>query len=263
MIKKHFLLFSIILIVLLNSCNEYQKILKSSDLDFKFDKAVELFQNQEYVKAFPLFDELLLLHRGTDKAEQIYYYYSMSEYKKGNLLSAAHHLKNFANTYRSNINAEECAYLSVYCYYLLSPKHSLDQINTYNALDEAAIFIDNYPLSTYFNDCLALEAKLKLKLDRKSFESAKLYYTTQNYKSAIHAFNFTLQENQNSSFNEEILFLQLKSYYFLAKNIVEEKKDKRIKDTIFAFNQFKNTYPNSQYLNESKLIHKQVKLLRK
>ena len=120
MIKKHFLLYSILLIVLLNSCNEYQKILKSNDLDFKFDKAVELFQNEEYIKAFPLFDELLLLHRGTDKAEQIYYYYSVSEYEKGNLLSAAHHLNNFANTYRSNIKAEECAYLSVYCYYLLS-----------------------------------------------------------------------------------------------------------------------------------------------
>lgn len=262
MIKQYNILSTILLLVLLCSCNEYQKILKSSDLDFKFDKAVELFQDEEYVKAFPLFDELLLLYRGTDKAEQIYYYYSISEYKKGNLLSAANHLNNFANTYRSNIKAEECAYLSVYCYYLLSPKYSLDQINTYKALDEASIFLDTYPLSTYYNDCLALKTKLMLKLDLKSFERAKLYYTTQNYKSAIHAFNFTLQENPNSSFTEEILFLQLKSFYFLAKNSIEEKKDKRIKDTIIAFNQFKNTYPNSQYLNESKLIHKQVKLLR-
>lgn len=263
MIKKRILLLSVLLFVLMSSCNEYQKILKSNDLDYKFKKAVELFQNEEYVKAFPLFDELLLLHRGTDKAEQIYYYYSISEYEKGNLLSAAHHLKNFATTYHSNIKAEECAYLSVYCHYLLSPKYSLDQINTYKALDEAAIFLDKYPSSTYYNDCLALQSKLKLKLDRKSFENAKLYFTTQNYKSAIHAFNFTLQENPNSSFNEEILFLQLKSYYFLAKNSVEEKKDKRIKDTIIAFNQFRNTYPKSQYLNESKLIHKEVKLLRK
>ena len=262
MYKKYNFLFSILLIVLMYSCNEYQKILKSSDLDFKFDKAVELFHDEEYVKAFPLFDELLLLYRGTDKAEQIYYYYSITEYKKGNLLSAAYHLNNFANTYRSDIKAEECAYLSVYCYYLLSPKYSLDQINTYKALDEASIFLDTYPLSTYYNDCLDLKTKLILKLDLKSFETAKLYYTTQNYKSAIHAFNFTLQENPNSSFAEEILFLQLKSYYFLAKNSVEEKKNKRIKDTIIAFNQFKNTYPNSQYLNESKLIHKQVKLLR-
>ena len=137
MIKKNLSYVFILLIFLLSSCNEYQKIIKSSDLDFKFDKAVELFQDEEYIKAFPLFDELLLLHRGTDKAEQIYYYYSITEYKKGNLLSAANHLNNFANTYRSNIKAEECAYLSVYCYYLLSPKYSLDQINTYKALDEA------------------------------------------------------------------------------------------------------------------------------
>lgn len=263
MIKKNVIYAFMLFILILSSCNEYQKIIKSSDLDFKFDKAVELFQDEEYIKAFPLFDELLLLHRGTDKAEQIYYYYSMTEYKKGNLLSAAHHLNNFANTYRSNMKAEECAYLSVYCYYLLSPKYSLDQINTYKALDEAEIFLNTYPLSTFYNDCQDLQTKLKLKLDRKSFERAKLYYTTQNYKSAIYAFNFTLQENPNSSFIEEILFLQLKSYYFLAKNSIEEKKEKRIKDTIIAFNQFKNTYPNSQYLNESKLIHKQVKLLRK
>jgi len=262
MIKKYILLFSIMQIILLNSCNEYQKILKSSDLDFKYDKAVELFHNEEYVKAFPLFDELLFLHRGTDKAEQIYYYYSVSEYEKGNLLSAAQHLNNFSNTYTTNINAEKCAYLSVYCYYLLSPKYSLDQMNTFKALDEVAIFLDSYPQSNYYNDCLALQTKLKLKLDRKSFENAKLYYTTQNFKSAIHAFNSTLQENPNSTFNEEILFLQLKSYYFLAKNSVEEKKEKRIKDTIIAFNQFKNIYPNSQYLSESKLILKQVKLLR-
>ena len=109
------------------------------------------------------------------------------------------------------------------------PKYSLDQINTYKALDEVAIFLDTYPLSNYYNDCLDLQTKLKLKLDRKSFENAKLYYTTQNYKSAIHAFNFTLQENPNSSFIEEILFLQLKSYYFLAKNSVEEKKINELK----------------------------------
>ena len=261
--KKRLIIVFTTLMIFFNSCNQYQKILKSSDLDFKFDKAVEFFESEEYIKAFPLFDELLLLYRGTDKAEQIYYYYSVCEYEKGNLLSAAYHLKNFANTYRTNLKAEECAYLSVYCYYLLSPKYSLDQINTHKALDEASIFLDTYPSSNYYNDCLTLQKKLKLKLDRKSFESAKLYFTTQNYKSAIHAFNFTLQENPNSSFTEEILFLQLKSYYFLAKNSVEVKKNKRIKDTIIAFNQFKNTYPNSQYLNESKLIHSQVKLLNK
>lgn len=246
-----------------SSCSDYQKILKSHDLDYKYTQAVSLFEDEEYIKAFPLFDELLLLYRGTDKAENIYYYYSKTEYEKGNLLSAAHHFKNFANTYKNNAHAEECAYLSVYCHYLLSPKHSLDQANTYKALDEIQIFFDKYPESTYIKDCRDLKEKLESKLEKKSFENAKLYYTTENYKAAIHAFNLALQEHQNSIFKEEILFLQLKSYYLLAENSVEEKKDKRIKDTIIAFNQFKNAYPESEFLEESKRVFKQVKLLRK
>mgnify|MGYP001313094226 CR=1 FL=1 len=56
MIKSNILLIFISIIVLLGSCNEYQKILKSSDLDYKFDKAVELFQNEEFFKAFPIFN---------------------------------------------------------------------------------------------------------------------------------------------------------------------------------------------------------------
>jgi len=247
----------------MSSCNGYQKVLKSNDLDYKYEQAVQFFENEEYVKAFPLFDELLLLQRGTDKAEEIYYYYCKTEYEKGNLLSAAYHLKNFSTTYKTNAKAEECAYLAVYCHYLLSPKYSLDQANTYKALDEAEVFLDQYPVSSFSEDCLKLKAKLKMKLEHKSFENAKLYYTTENYKSAIHSFNLALQEHQNSVFKEEILFLQLKSYYLLAENSVENKKRKRIKDTIIAFNQFKNAYPKSTHMQESKKILKQVKLLGK
>jgi len=263
MTKKNIVYLISFLSILLSSCSGYQKILKSSDLDFKYEQAIKFFEDEEYVKAFPLFDELLLLHRGTDKSEDIYYYYSKTEYKKGNLLSAAYHFKNFASTYKNSINTEECAYLAVYCHYLLSPKHSLDQANTYKALDEVEIFLDLYPNSEYTAECIDLQSKLQLKLQHKSFQNAKLYYTTENYKSAIHAFNLALQEHQNSVFKEEILFLQLKSYYLLADNSVEEKKEKRIKDTIIAFNQFKNTFPESEYTQESKKIFKQVKLLRK
>jgi len=263
MIKSNILFLLGFSAIVFSSCSEYQKVLKSTDLDYKYEQALKLYEEEEYIKAFPLFDELLLLYRGTDKAEEVYYYYCKTEYEKGNLLSSAYHFKNFSGTYKDNVRAEECAYLAVYCHYLLSPKYSLDQTNTYKALDEMKIFFDKYPNSTYTNACKDLEGKLSAKLEKKSFENSKLYYTTENYKAAIHSFNLALQEHQNSVFKEEILFLQLKSYFLLAQNSVEEKKDKRIKDTIIAFNQFKNSYPESQYLHESKKVFKQAKLLRK
>lgn len=251
------------LCLFLGSCSSYQKILKSSDLNYKYDKGLEYYANEDYIKAFPLFDELLLLYRGTDKAEEVYYYYCQTEYKKGNLLSAAYHFNNFANTYKNNIHTEECAYLTVNCYYLLSPKYSLDQLSTFKALDEIDVFLDKYPSSSYVPNCVDLRSKLDYKIEKKSFENAKLYFTTENYKSAIHALNQTLLEYQNSLFKEEILFLLLQSYYLLAENSIDEKKEKRIKDAIFAFNQFKNSYPESDFMIESKRIFKQAKLLRK
>ena len=263
MIKSNILFLLGFITIIFSSCSEYQKILKSTDLDFKYEQAVKLFEDEQYIKAFPLFDELLLLYRGTDKAETVYYYYCKTEYEKGNLLSSAYHFKNFSSTYKDNSKSEECAYLAVYCHFLLSPKYSLDQTNTYKALDEIKIFFDKYPNSTYITACNDLKVELSAKLEKKSFENARLYYTTENYKAAIHAFNLALQQQQNSVFKEEILFLQLKSYFLLAQNSVEEKKDKRIKDAIIAYNQFKNTYPKSEYSHESKRVFKQVKLLRK
>ena len=263
MIKSNILFLLGFITIIFSSCSEYQKILKSTDLDFKYEQAVKLFEDEQYIKAFPLFDELLLLYRGTDKAETVYYYYCKTEYEKGNLLSSAYHFKNFSSTYKDNSKSEECAYLAVYCSFLLSPKYILDQTNTYKALDEIKIFFDKYPNSTYITACNDLKVELAEKLEKKSFENARLYYTTENYKAAIHAFNLALQQHQNSVFKEEILFLQLKSYFLLAQNSVEEKKDKRIKDTIIAYNQFKNTYPKSEYSHESNRVFKQVKLLRK
>ena len=46
MIKKRLIIVFILLMIFFNSCNQYQKILKSSDLDYKFDKAVELFRER-------------------------------------------------------------------------------------------------------------------------------------------------------------------------------------------------------------------------
>ena len=53
--KSNFLFILGFVVILFNSCSEYQKILKSTDLDYKYEQAVLLFTNEEYIKAFPLF----------------------------------------------------------------------------------------------------------------------------------------------------------------------------------------------------------------
>ena len=56
MMKKSILLFSLFLFVI--SCGEYQKVLKSSNIDYKYNKAIEYYENEDFVRAMPLFREL-------------------------------------------------------------------------------------------------------------------------------------------------------------------------------------------------------------
>ena len=259
LLKCYLKLICIFLIVFNSSCSDYQKILKSNDLEYKYQEAVNYFNENDFIKAYPLFQELLLLFRGTAKFEDVYYFYAKTLFEKGNYLASANEFKKFHQTFKDSPRAEESLYKSIYSYFLLCPVYSLDQTNTYKTLDEIGLFLELYPNSLFIDKISELKLELLNKLEKKAFENSKQYYRTENYKSAIYAFNNFLKENQNSQFKEEVLFLQLCSYYELAINSIEEKIDKRIKDCLISYNQFKNEYPTSKFKNESKKMYNNLK----
>ena len=80
------------------SCGEYQKVLKSSDLDYKLEKAVEYYEEEKFNKAYPLLEELLTQFRGSRKAETVYYYYAKTLFGMPDHILAAYHFKNFYHT---------------------------------------------------------------------------------------------------------------------------------------------------------------------
>ena len=78
MFKKWHLFLVLIVLLFITGCSKYQKILKGKDFDLKYETAVSLFENEKYERALPLFEELVPLFRGTDRAEKVYYYYCYS-----------------------------------------------------------------------------------------------------------------------------------------------------------------------------------------
>jgi len=111
---KHFYKGFVLLIICgcFLSCSKYQKILKSDDLGYKYDSAIKYYDDQEYFKALTLFEELIGLYRGLDKAEEIYYYYAYCNYYMEEYIMAAYYFKNFIKTYPSSSHAEECTFLA-------------------------------------------------------------------------------------------------------------------------------------------------------
>ncbi|GAB4254677.1 MAG: outer membrane protein assembly factor BamD [Vicingaceae bacterium] len=236
---------------MLFACSEYQKVLKSSDLDYKYEKALEYYENDEYFKALPLFEELIPLYRGSSRAEKVYYYYCYCNYYEEFYDVAAYHFKKYSKTFSTSSHAEEALFMSGYCNYIQSPAPSLDQTNTKRAISELQLFINSYPTSNLVDSSNSLIDKLRSKLEEKSYNNAYLYYKTENYKSAIIALNNHLKDYPETDKAELVNFIILKSNYFLAINSIQEKKLERFNNTIEAYYNFVDLFPNSKYIKEA------------
>ncbi|MDF2452834.1 MAG: bamD [Bacteroidota bacterium] len=71
LLKKLAIYFIIIGAVALTSCDGYNRLLKSSNYELKLERAQQYYAKGNYVKATALFEELIPVYKGTDKAEEI------------------------------------------------------------------------------------------------------------------------------------------------------------------------------------------------
>ena len=94
---------------------------------------------------------------------------------------------------------------------------------------------------------------------KKHFENAKQYFSTGKYKAAIHAIDYFLEDYPETDLREEISFIQVKSYFELGKNSIDEKKLQRIKEAIFACNNFLLAFVDGPYNKEVIEINKKLK----
>ena len=255
MLKKAYsaLIFLSIAIVFAG-CSKYQRILKSNDFEKKFEVATAYYENGKYQKAFPLYEELITVFRGTSKAEDVYYYYAYCNYKLGDYMLAGYHFDNFVRTFPRSERAEDAQFMNAKCYFLDSSEPSLDQASTKKAVDELQIFINKYPESPKVDECNDLMDRLRFKLETKAYNGAKLYYSLKEYKAAIFALRNTLGDFPDTRHREEISFMILRSSYMLADNSVEAKKIERFESTLRECDAFMEKYPRSSDLKNAESI---------
>jgi outer membrane protein assembly factor BamD len=247
------------MLFVLSSCSEYQKLLKSTDHDLKYEKALEYYEEEDYMRASTLFAELIGIYRGTEKSETSHYIYADCLYNMKDYLMAEHYFSMFVQNYPTSDRAEDAQFMSAFCSYELSPNPRLDQSATYKAMDGFQLFINLYPNSERAKEATALMDELRDKLVYKAYLNAKLYYNMgnymgNNYQSAVIAARNTLDDYPDTQFREELSFLILDAKYLEAVNSVEEKQEERLRNTLDEYYSFINEFPESEYLSSANKI---------
>ncbi len=241
----------IVSLFLFGSCSEYEKILKSDDIELKYEKAFEYYGEGEYVKASTLFEYLIPIYKATDKSARLEYHHAKSLYYQADYILAGYHFGEFAENYGQSEYLEEAEFMHAYCYYMLSPRFSLDQANTYKAINAFRMFMLKNPRSPKIGESKEIITELTNKLAKKSFHSAKLYFDLGDYKAAIIALKNSLEDYPESDYREKSLFLILKASYLLADNSVPSKRVERFQSTADEYLTFLDEYPDSEYIDEA------------
>ena len=153
------------MVLILASCGEFNTILKSTDYEYKYKKAVEFYEDGEYVKASTLFQELVNIYRGTSRADQVYYYYARSMMGQNDYLLATHYFRTLLKEHPASNFAEEAQFMVGYCNYLLSPKPRLDQGVTKDAIESLQLYINLYPYSERVDEANRLIDELQSKIN--------------------------------------------------------------------------------------------------
>jgi len=253
------LIFILLFTTTFFSCSEYQKVLNKGNIQDQYKMATKMYEAQKYSKAIQLFEKITPSYRAKPQMERIQYMVAQSHYNTKQYSLAAYYFDKFVKNYPKSSKAEEAAYLSAYSYYKASPRYSLDQKDTHEALNAMQNFIFKYPTSDKIVEANKTIKELTFKLEKKAFEIAKQYYKIQDYISAVTAFDNFLADYLGSSLKEDAMYYKFKAAYELGINSYITKKEERLKNAIKAEERLERNFSKSNYLDEIKKLKEDLK----
>ena len=233
------------------SCSSFNKVLKSTDYDYKLRMAEKYYAEKEYRKAKTLYEELFPIYKGTPQFEDLYYKYAYCHYYDKDYINAENLFKGYLEVFGNNAHSEEVEYMQAYSYYKQSYRAELDQTNTIKAMGMMQVFINTHPGSPRNMEAEAIIQKCIEKLEKKEMLSAKLYYNLGQYRASALAYSTLLNNFPDSPQADSYKLMIIKSYYKYAAMSIEVRQPERYEKVVKEVQDFQDRFPESKLLKDA------------
>ena len=203
---KKFLIISVVISLLASCTSYYETILRSQDPDLKYEAAFKFYNEKKYRRSAEIFESLVLLMQGYPQEDTVQFYNAMSNFNVKDYETAESNFEKFTTVFPRSPFYEQARYLRLICLYESTYRYELDKTPTRKAMSAITEFMYDYPSSEHFEKCEQMMKDLMERIDKKSFESAKLYYTIEDYKAAHFALRNVLKDNADNIYREEVMY---------------------------------------------------------
>jgi len=247
-------IFILLISGLILSCGEYQKALKSKEIEPKYkvgndlyEKGMETEKSKYLKKSIRLFEQILPQYKGKPQGQLIAFKIANAYFTLGDHIVSSYKFKRFVSSYPNSTKVEEAYFKSAKSLYKLSPRYSKDQKETHKAIDRLQSYINKYQEGKYFDQSNQLLAELQDKLEKKRYEIAKQYHHRERYKAAIESFDNFLIEFPGAKLKGKALFYKFESMYILAINSIPTKVKPRLNDALKIYEKYMEEIENPQF----------------
>ena len=237
--------------LLIFSCNDYQKLLNSTENEIdKYNAAEEYYQNGEFRRANALIEQIIPSYRGKPQGERLVFFFANSYFETRSYYSSAIQFENFIKSYPNSQRIQEAYFMEAKSYFMLSPIYTLDQEDTFTGIDKLQVFINRFPNSEYVVEALELMEQLQNKIEKKEFEVSKQYYTIRDYSSALKSLDNFIADNPGTIYREEALYYRWLSQYEIAVNSIESRINERVTELERSLENFLRYYPDTIFIDD-------------
>ncbi len=244
-------LLTIVSIFAMASCSVTKQAIKSGDPQIIYEKAIELYEGEDWTKASKLFESAQPYYSGTQREDTLAFYNARCKFKNYAYDEAMQKFDDFRRKFGRSAFLEDSEGMYTLCYYYMSPVAERDQATTQSAIIAIDEFLSRYPESRQVENFKQLREDLILRLHKKTFINAYSYYKIGKYKSAIVAFKNAKRKYPESGYREEISFYTVASSFELADNSVLSKKEDRFLQMLDSYYTLIGEFPESSYRKEA------------
>ena len=233
------------------SCSGFNKLLKSDNVDGKYQEALRYYYKRDYKRAATLFENIMPNMAGQAQEDTVIFYLGNSYYNTKNYELAGELMNMYRNRFSRAPFTEEAEYLHAMSYYLESGDPERDQTSTNQAIVAFNEYLNRHPESDKTEDIHLKIEELTQKLYEKRFINTSLYYKLSHYRAAITSMRSALKDNPEMPQREEMMYLICKSWFDYARKSVQGRQLDRYLSMIDAYYNFKTEYPDgSRYDRE-------------
>ena len=203
-------------------------------------------------------EQIVPAYRGKPQAEPLMFRYANTFYNLEDFYLSGYQFERFVISYPKSDSVEIASYRSARSYYELSPRYSLDQKDTYTALEKLQGFVDKFPNSEYRSNANAMVVELKEKLEKKDYETANQFLRISDYKAAIESFENFILDHPGSKYRQQAFYGRMEASYLLAINSVPYLVQERLNQTKKYYQSFLKYFKEGELKQDADEILKDV-----